>query len=81
MDFINKQTEGLSGRNSFSVGIDATKVVNDVRPYQCYNAIVGGVHTKYCFCVDGTTMFELHESIELTRSKYNKSDHTFEVKI
>ena len=36
MDFINKQTEGVVGRNAYSVGIDAKKVVNVVRlPILC----------------------------------------------
>ena len=39
MDSINKQMEGLVKRNTFSVGIDETKVVKGVRLYQRYNPI------------------------------------------
>ena len=81
MDFINKQTEILVVINTFSLGIYATKVVKGVRLSQCYNAIVGGVHTNFFVFVDGMTNIDLHCSIELMRSEDNKSDCTYEMKI
>ena len=67
IDFINKQTEGLARRNSFSVGIDETKVVKGVRLYQQYNAIVGVVNTQV-FCVYGMAKVDLHDRLEVMRS-------------
>ena len=51
MYIINKETEGLVGRNAFSMAIDATKLVDVVRLYQQYNAIVGVVNTQVFLCL------------------------------
>ena len=80
MDIINKETEGLVGRNAFSMAIDATKLVDVVRLYQHYNVILGGDHPKDFF-VDGMTMVEMHDHLEVMRSDENKSDHAYQVKI
>ena len=81
MYLINKQTEGLVRRNSFSVVIDETKLVKGVRLYQHYNAIVGGFHPKVFVCVDGMIKVDLHDHLEVIRSDKNKSDRAYEVKI
>ena len=81
MDFINKRIEFLVGRNAFSVGIDATKVVKDVRLSQRYNSIVGGVHTKHFVCIYVMTKVDLHDRLDVVRSYVNNSDIAYEVKI
>ena len=57
------------------------KVVKVVKTSQCYNTIVGGVHSKYFVCLDGTTKVNLHERLEVMRSDENKIDCAYEVKI
>ena len=81
VDFIKKQTDGILGRNSFSVGIDATKVVQSARISQRYKAIVGGSYPKHFISIEGMTKEHLQDTLDKMRSTKMKQHLAYEVKI
>ena len=73
VEFINRKTDGLIGRNSFDVGIDATKAVKCARIFRHHKDIVGGSHPKKFISVEGMTKDDMKDCIILTRTKEKKS--------
>ena len=63
------------------MGIDATKVVQVVRLYQCYKSISGGVHRNHFISMDTMTKADLHDRLDVMRSYEKKSDIAYKANI
>ena len=67
--FIHIYTDGLVGRNLFSVGIDATKSVKSLRLYHYHKSIVGGSQPNHFVSVEVMDKDDIQCRINLTRSE------------
>ena len=73
--------QGWIERYAFSVHIYTKKLVQGVRLYEIYNDIVVGVHSNKLISVSSINIEELQYSCDAVRSKGEKSDLAYELKV